>query len=302
MNTSQPLISVLIPSYNHQHYIRETVESIRSQPYQNIEIVIVDDCSTDDSRKVLEQLTRESGAPIRLYFNEENRGVVPTINAALKHAQGELVVLFASDDLFCADRFEAQLTLFAKNPDLKIVYANGRVLKDGEKGRQLHDARIWELLCKTPDDIRRYLYTHTSPLFLQTALIKRSLLLAVGGFDETALADDWLLNARFFSHMHSNHEYAYVDRDVVLYRHHDANIHRDFTRQSRLKLEFIERFTPGELKPEGFSNIHYDLARLALKNNLNKIALKHFFASQKSQFRMKHMKFITKFLRQLAGS
>ncbi len=301
MNTPQPLISVLIPSYNHQNYIRATVESIRSQPYRNIEIVVVDDCSTDDSRKVLEQLCGEPGAPIRLYFNEQNRGVVPTINSALKRAQGDLVVLFASDDLFCANRFEAQLGQFSGNPDLKIVYANGRVLRDGEMGGQLHDARVWELLRRTPDEIRQYLYTHTSPLFLQTALIKRSLLLSVGGFDETALADDWLMNAKFFSSMRSNREYAYVDQDVVLYRHHDANIHRDFTRQSSLKLEFIERFTPGELKSEGFSNIHYDLARLALKNNLKKTALKHFIASQQAQFSMKRMKFISKYLRRVCS-
>jgi len=301
MNISQPLISVLIPSYNHQNYIRETVESIRNQPYQNIEIVIVDDCSTDSSCKVLEHLSGEPGVPIRLYLNEQNRGVVATINSALKRAQGDLVVLFASDDLFCANRFEAQLGLFSENPDLKIVYANGRVLKDGEKGRQLHDARVWELLRKTPDEIRRYLYTNASPLFLQTALIKRSLLLSIGGFDETALADDWLLNAKFFSSMRSNREYAYVDQDVVLYRHHDANIHRDFARQSRLKLEFIERFTPRQLKSKGFSNIHYDLARLALKNNLKKTALKHFIASQYAQFSMKRMKFIGKYLRRVCS-
>jgi len=299
MNTSQPLISVLIPSYNHQHYIRETIESIRSQPYQNIEIVIVDDCSTDDSRRVLEQLSDEPGAPIRLYFNEKNRGVVSTINSALNRAQGDLVVLFASDDLFCANRFETQLELFSENPDLKIIFANGRVLKDGERTRQLHNSGVWELLRKPPDEIRRYLYTHTSPLFLQTALIKRSLLLAVGGFDETALADDWLLNAKFFEYMDSKREYTYVDQDVILYWHHDANIHRDFSRQSQLKLEFIERFTPANLKSEGYANIHYDLARLALKNGPRGNALKHFMASQWAQFSMRRMRFIAKFIRRL---
>ena len=299
MNSSGPLISVLIPSYNHQDYIRETVESIRRQPYENIEMVVVDDCSTDGSRQVLEQLQQEPGAPIRLYLNERNRGVVPTVNAALGHAQGDLVVLFASDDLFCPDRFGTQLALFAANPDLKIVYANGRVFSDGQSGRRLHDARARELLDHPPAYIRHYLYTHTSPLFLQTALIKRSLLQAVGGFDETATADDWLLNAKFFSVMRDRNEYAYVDEDVVLYRHHEGNIHRDYERQSRLKLEFVERFTPPELKAEAFSNIHYDLARLALKSGLRSEAVKHFLASQRAAFSVSRMKFVTKFLRSL---
>ena len=301
MNSSGPLISVLIPSYNHQDFIRDTVDSIRRQPYGNIEIVVVDDCSTDDSQQVLAQLQQEPGAPIRLYLNEHNRGVVPTINAALGHARGDLVVLFASDDLFCPDRFASQLALFATNPELKIVYANGRVFSDGRTGRQLHDARIWALLDQEPAGIRHYLYTHTSPLFLQTALIKRSLLQAVGGFDETATADDWLLNARFFSVMRDRSEYAWVDEDVVLYRHHEGNVHRDYARQSRLKLEFVERFTPPDLKAEAFSNIHYDLARLALKSGLRGEAVRHFLASQRAGFRLGRMKFVTKFLRSLVA-
>jgi len=91
----------------------------------------------------------------------------------------------------------------------------------------------------------------------------------------------------------------FIDEDVVLYRHHSANVHRDYERQSRLKLEFIEKFTPDNLKSEGFANIHYDLARLALKTHLKRDALKHFIASQNAQFSMKRMKFVTKFLRSL---
>ena len=99
--------------------------------------------------------------------------------------------------------------------------------------------------------------------------------------------------------MRDRNEYAYVDEDVVLYRHHEGNIHRDYERQSRLKLEFVERFTPPELKAEAFSNIHYDLARLALKSSLRGEAVKHFLASQRAAFSVSRMKFVTKFLRSL---
>ena len=142
MLVCQPLISVLIPSYNHGNFIRETVESIRSQPYRNIEIVITDDCSSDNSRSVLTQLSEDAGIPIRLYFNEENQGIARTINCLLGHAKGEFVALLASDDVFCKNRFETQLRMFSENPDLKFIYSNGRVLRNGELGKRLHGAGV----------------------------------------------------------------------------------------------------------------------------------------------------------------
>ena len=295
----EPLISVLIPSYNHASYIKEAIESIRSQDYKNLEIVVVDDFSTDGSRKILKKLSQQEGAKLRLFLNEKNEGVASTINVAIKHARGELVALLASDDLFLPDRFSVQLKKFSDDPRLRIIYADGRALENGKVAGKLHGDRVFSLLQNNSGHIARYLYTHACSLFLQTALIKKTLLLDVGGLDGNALADDWLLNAKFFSNMKSSVEYAYVNCDVIYYRQHDANVHKDYWRQSRLKLEFIEKFTPENLKSEGFANIHYDLARLALKSHLKREALRHFVASQKAKFSIRRMKFITKFLRSL---
>ncbi len=293
----KPLISVLIPSYNHAEYITETIESIWQQPYQKIEIVVVDDCSTDRSFDILRALQKRSPVVMQLHLNERNLGPKATVNRALQLSHGDLIIPFASDDKFAPNRVERQVREFHENPELRIIYGNGYIIRNGDKTRKLHGPEIAELLSREPEEILHFLYTHASPLFLQCALMRRDFLLAVGAYDGDLLADDWLLNVRMFESMKSKKEFRYIDDESVYYRQHDANLHKNFERQSRLKLEFVGQHTPDPLKAEAYANIHYDVARAALSNGLWGEAIRHFRASQSSQFNIKRLGFLTKFAR-----
>lgn len=297
MGEYQPLISVLVPSYNHERYIRNTLESIWRQPYRNIEIVVVDDCSKDNSWALLCELKEESTLRMRIALNERNLGAAATLNKALGLAQGELIVLFASDDLFTEDRFSKAVRLFETLPELKIVYANGRAFQGEKAGRRIHDERVRKLLSSGLDEIRHYLYTHVSPLFMQTALLRRELLEQVGGYDVSILADDWYMNARIFDMLHSREEFTYLNEDVVLYRVHEENVHKNFDRQSRLKLEFVEKHAPDKWKAEAYSNIHYSLAKAALARELTEKARHHLVESLRARFRIRRLAFAWKIIR-----
>ena len=296
MEQQNPLISVLIASYNHERYIEETIRSIWNQAYRNVEIVVVDDCSPDSSWEILKRLVQVSPVPMRIARNEHNSGPSATFNAALTMAEGELAAFVASDDVFAENRFAGSAQLFVEQPNLQVVFANGRTIRDGVVGGRIHAKKALGLLTLPLKAIQYSLYTQTSPLFIQAALFRKSVLDRVGGFDSDTLADDWLLNSRVFASLEAEDQYAYLDEDVVFYRQHDDNVHKNYQRHERLKFEFIEKHTPEQFKPAGFANIYYWAAGQRLKRGEFQLAWKYYRCAQKSQFRWSRMRFVIAWL------
>ena len=99
------LVSVIMPSYNTGAYIREAIQSVQNQTYENWELLIVDDCSTDDTDKVLEGLLDER---IKVFKNEKNSGAAISRNKALREARGQWVAYLDSDDLWVPEKLESR--------------------------------------------------------------------------------------------------------------------------------------------------------------------------------------------------
>ena len=115
-----PLISVVIPSYNHRSYIGEAIASVRSQTYQPIEIVVIDDGSTDGS---FEHIQSEFGSSIAHLARRENRGAHATLNDAITRARGEWISILNSDDVYAPDRV-AKLWDFASHNNHDLVFSD----------------------------------------------------------------------------------------------------------------------------------------------------------------------------------
>jgi glycosyltransferase involved in cell wall biosynthesis len=115
-----PLISVLLPTYNVEKYIKEAVESICNQSYKNLDIIIVDDCSTDSTYNILvEYATRDKR--IKLYKNKKNIGIVDGLNFALTQAKGEFIARMDGDDISYQYRIEHLYNFLALNPQIGLV-------------------------------------------------------------------------------------------------------------------------------------------------------------------------------------
>ncbi len=109
---SEKLVSVVIPSYNYVNYLPQAVASVAGQTYQNIELVIVDDASTDDSVDVIEPLAVEHSqrfSGTKVIYNSRNMGAYATINAGIRNAEGEYVAVLNADDLYQPNRIETML-------------------------------------------------------------------------------------------------------------------------------------------------------------------------------------------------
>lgn len=126
-----PLVSVITPTYNQGRYIGRCINSLLAQTYTNWELVIVDDGSTDNTAEVI----KSSDDPRITYRRQENRGVgqlAATINAGLRQTKGELVTMFASDDVWPPYRLEKQVPVF-RDPNVVLCFGRGWLIDENDQ-------------------------------------------------------------------------------------------------------------------------------------------------------------------------
>lgn len=125
------LVSIIMPSYNTAKYIAETVQSVLAQTYQNWELIIVDDCSTDDTDEVIKPFLADGR--IRYFKNKKNSGAAVSRNRALREAKGKWIAFLDSDDLWLPEKLEKQISFMETNhhsfsyTDYEEIDANGRL-------------------------------------------------------------------------------------------------------------------------------------------------------------------------------
>ena len=125
-----PRVSVIIPAYNAESYIEKAVSSVFDQTYSNWELIIVDDGSTDQTKKVIKPFLRDERVR---YFFKENGGEASARNMGLKHAHSAFIAWLDADDFFEAGYLEKAVTVLLENPDVLLVYPDFRLLDRGGK-------------------------------------------------------------------------------------------------------------------------------------------------------------------------
>ncbi|MSS77678.1 glycosyltransferase family 2 protein [Anaerococcus sp. WCA-380-WT-2B] len=106
------LVSIIMPSWNTEKYIGEAIQSVINQIYTNWELIIVDDCSTDNTEKIVSKFNDKR---IKFFKNEKNLGAALSRNKALREAKGEWIAFLDSDDVRCKDKLEKQISFMEKN-------------------------------------------------------------------------------------------------------------------------------------------------------------------------------------------
>lgn len=123
------LVSIIMPSYNTGRFIAETVRSVMAQTYTDWELIIVDDCSTDDSVKVILNSFQDQQSRIRLFVNEKNSGAAVSRNKALREARGKYIAFLDSDDLWAPGKLEKQVRFMEEN-GYKFSYTGYREIDE----------------------------------------------------------------------------------------------------------------------------------------------------------------------------
>ena len=200
-----PLVSVVIPVFNGEGFLREAVQSVLDQKYSPVEIIIVDDGSTDGTADVASSLP----GPVR-YLRQTNSGPAAARNRGIEHAQGSLIAFADADDLWPAGKLELQLPYLINDVAIEIVM--GRI-------QQVR-------LAKTVDG-DTHAEEFAEPAFsvnLGSAVIRKSVFERVGLFDETMRYSedvDWFMRAR-----EVGAAIITIDAVTLLYRQHEQNMTR----------------------------------------------------------------------------
>lgn len=182
-------VTVLMPVYNGEKYLREAVDSILAQTYREFEFLIINDGSTDGTRGILESY----GDPrIRVMDNDENRGIVYTLNRGLKQAAHDLIARQDADDLCAPHRLQRQVEYLGKHPDVALV--GSRAANIDERGSAVYGkvfdkpvgahAIRWYMFFDNP-------FVHTSVMFRKNVILDR-----FGGYPEFRLCEDYELWSR----------------------------------------------------------------------------------------------------------
>jgi glycosyltransferase involved in cell wall biosynthesis len=219
MGTTEFKISVIIPSYNSASFLAEAVKNVLQQEIQPLEILIVDDGSTDDTAAVAARLP----GPIR-YVHQTNSGPSAARNRGLELARGNIIGFLDADDLWAEDKSERQLTVLQARPEVEVV--QGFVQ--------------WMCLVDTSSAERRYrpLGEPYASFNLGSALFRREVFDRIGYFDATLHHSedvDWFLRAR------EQGVSILVQENIALYyRIHESNISQDKLKRRASFLQVIK--------------------------------------------------------------
>ncbi|MDQ7857676.1 MAG: glycosyltransferase [Armatimonadota bacterium] len=215
-----PLVSVIIPSHNYAHFLGAAIQSALDQRYRPLEVIVVDDGSTDDTPAVLERYAGRVKA-LRL----DGRGVAAARNAGLARAEGRYVIFLDADDLLLPDGVTAQVARCARDPDLGVVIGAWYVcdVRLGTSALVHSPLRAGSVL---PQLLRGNVVTTPSAL-----LARRDVLAAAGGFDtDLSFTADWEMWIRL---ARGGVRFATIETPTAVYRVHGHSMTRDLERAVR---------------------------------------------------------------------
>ena len=153
MNSSS-LVSVVMAAYNGGKYITQQIESILNQTYQNIELIVIDDCSTDNTRELVSEFC-EKDARVNLVRSDHNKGVIETFQHGLKMARGEYIALSDQDDVFDPRKIEVLVKALESNRSADLVVSDLRLIDDdGDIISEARKAVSPTALCKFYNRLR----------------------------------------------------------------------------------------------------------------------------------------------------
>lgn len=223
-----PLISVIIPAYNAAEFVVGAIESALAQTYEPIEVIVVDDGSTDDTAEVLAPLADD----IR-YVQQENRGLAGARNRGIIESQGELVAFLDADDKWMPEKLARQWRWLTEHPEAGLVHSDLMFWRP-ETGEVFYEARP---RAKYAGDCytRLFFESWVTP---STVLVRRACLERAGMFDERFR---WVEDVDLWLRIARHYPFAYIDEPLVLYRLHGASLTRNDLRMREGELAALEK-------------------------------------------------------------
>lgn len=240
---NSPLVSIICMCYNHEKYVVESLNSVLNQSYKNIQLIITNDSSRDDSDKKIK--TWLLNYPDVIYIkNSINLGNTKTFNKALKPAKGDYIIDLAADDILLEDCIEKQLNAFLnpKFENVGIVYGNVELISE----KNTHNGYYYpvnsnkEAIEKPASgDIYLSMLSQNSKICSVSAMIKKTVLDRLNGYDEKLEYEDldlWIRTSRLYN-------FDFIDHIIVQKRELENSLGSQFFKKSNSRTRKINRST-----------------------------------------------------------
>lgn len=251
---SNPLVSYIIPSYNHAKYIAQAIESVLDQSYDNIELIIVDDGSSDNSKVVISMYV--DNPRVKIIFNEKNIGQSASINKALSLVNGRFVGFLPSDDWIHPEKVSLQMKKFSEvSANVGVIYGRG--------------CRFFE----EPDGKIKYInteYKHERGNIAQSLILRGNFIYPITPLFKVECFDDFPFDESYVAEGESiymkialKYEFDYVDEVVGYMRDHPHNTGKMTDLMYEQNLRYLsEYFSRNDLPKEIKSLRSYRIAKL----------------------------------------
>lgn len=252
MSDFQSSVCIAIPCYNHGNFIADTIKSIIQQSFLNIELIVIDDGSTDDSASRIRELVPLCEARFfRFEFRTRcNRGVCATLNEALAWCESEYFAPIASDDVLKSHKTALQVAYLAENTGCAGVFGAVEII--GEDGQVLHrpnSIRIHK--CKKYRFRDIFMHMHNLPAPAQ--MLRSKALRDIGGYVEGLVIEDWSL---WLLLTQSGYTLDYINDTVACYRQHERNTSSKFDLMLDGRMQILDRFRRNDLYEQALARVY----------------------------------------------
>lgn len=237
---NEHLVTYVMPCYNQGQYVEEAIKSIISQDYDRIELIVINDGSTDCTERVifnLEAACRDRFERFRV-VSRENKGFVYSLNEGLGWAKGEYFALLASDDVLFSFKTSKMIEVLSREEqDVVAAYGGVEIIDEfGQHIRQIKPRPGYYGF----DEI----FLKKCPYQTPTQLIRTSALRGIGGFDRKFISEDWVM---LLNLTNDGGKIVIIDDVVTKYRRHSENMSKKIDLNHNYRLEVLEKFSSHSL-------------------------------------------------------
>jgi glycosyltransferase involved in cell wall biosynthesis len=256
---SSPLVTVTICTYNGEHYLKETLESVLAQNYSNFEVVIVDDGSQDSTLKIIKKYA-ECDSRIR-WFSQKNVGLPASRNFAFSQSKGIWIAIIDQDDICYPDRLEKQVKVAHENPSADLIFCNTNYIDESGKvtGNHLRNFNVPDSFIKK-GLASNLLLTQGCYVDSEACFIRRNVVQSLGKLDESlryACDYEYFIRAGFVIN------FAYTTDILAAWRIHPKQLsYTDLNRFREIRRVLLRYFFHKELSYYTRTIILWKLGRM----------------------------------------
>lgn len=244
-----PKVSVITPTYNCKPFLSEAIESVLGQTFQDWELIIIDDGSTDNTRTSIEHFLKDQRI---VYIYQDNRGLACARNTGFKAARGEYLALLDADDRWKPNRLEETVAALDAHPDVGLVHAHSLRITEDNKPIEVvkRDSRYLS------GDLFKAIFLRQAQISCPTATFRKACLDTVGFMDEN-LARMGVEDREYWLRIARRYPVFFIDKVLAFYRIRQSSMSKDTSQMLKARLYVVDKYAP-----EGGE--HRDLRRLAL--------------------------------------